>query len=437
MIEPSVFASRLAGRLKDAGMAKAVLSIVAATMLLAACSSQSPTTQPDQAAFQDRSTHGPVEPMAAVPTAIPFAAANPSQDPAPGGRATRVCDLSVSRAGWKTDFSKCSVPGREIISGGPPRDGIPPIDRPSFTTSSEAAGWLKDVEPVVVFEEKGEARAYPLQILIWHEIVNDEVAGRPVVVTFCPLCNTAVAFERRLDDRALDFGTTGNLRHSDLVMWDRQTESWWQQITGEAIVGELSGRRLRTLPASIASFSEFRRTFTAGVVLSRETGHARAYGNNPYIGYDDVKSSPFLFSGTADPRLRPMERVVTVSLGGEDAAYPFTLLERRRVIQDRVGDQPIVVLFGKGTVSALDSASIAASRDVGSAAVFDPNLDGRLLTFRLDGDRVVDNETGSDWNLLGQATAGPLAGERLTPVVHGNHLWFSWAVFKPSTRVAQ
>jgi hypothetical protein len=418
-------------------MAKAMLSIAAGTMILGACSSQSPMSQPDQAASQDPATQGPLEPPAAPPTAIPVAATSPSQEPAPGAQAALGCDISVSRAGWKTDFSKCSVPGREITSGGPPRDGIPPIDRPAFTTPSEAAGWLRDVEPVVVFEENGEARAYPLQILIWHEIVNDEVAGRPVAITFCPLCNTAVVFERRLDGRVLDFGTTGNLRHSDLVMWDRQTESWWQQITGEAIVGELTASRLRMLPVPISSFGEFRRAFPAGMVLSRETGHARAYGSNPYVGYDDVKSSPFLFTGAPDPRLRPMERVVTISLGGEDAAYPFTLLEQRRVIQDRVGDQPILVLFGKGTVSALDSGSIAASRDVGSAAVFDPTLDGRLLTFRLEGDRVVDDETVSAWNLLGQATAGPLVGKRLTPVVHGNHLWFSWAVFKPSTRVAQ
>jgi Protein of unknown function (DUF3179) len=349
--------------------------------------------------------------------------------------ASPACDLTVSRSGWKTDFSRCSVPGKEISSGGPPRDGIPPVDRPTFVSQSEAASWLQDEEPVVLLEEKNEARAYPLQILIWHEIVNDEVAGSPVVVTFCPLCNTAIAFDRRLDGRVHDFGTTGNLRHSDLVMWDRQTESWWQQITGEAIVGELTGKKLLSLPAAIISFRDFKRAHQGGRVLSRDTGHARNYGRNPYVGYDNINSSPFLFSGEPDDRLRPMERVVAVSLGGEDVAYPFSVLEQKGVVYDAVGGQPIAVFFSKGSASALDSGSIAGSRDVGATGVFQTSIDGKSLTFTRDGDRIVDTQTGSAWNVVGQATAGPLAGKRLTPVVHGNHFWFAAAAFLPNVRI--
>ena len=372
-------------------------------------------------------------PAATAPTRAP-AAIPPSAAPTSAARADEGCKLSISRAGWQTDFSRCSVGPDEIRSGGPPRDGIPPIDRPKLISPAEAT-WLKDNEPVVAYEERGEARAYPLQILIWHEIANDEVAGRPIAVTFCPLCNTAIAFDRRLDGRLLDFGTTGNLRHSDLVMWDRQTESWWQQITGEAIVGELTGKKLKPLPASIVSFADFKSAYPTGAVLSRETGYARSYGSNPYVGYDDVNSSPFLFSGQADPRLRPMERVVTVSLNGEDAAYPFASLEQHRVVQDRVGGRPIVVFFARGTTSALDGSSIAGSRDVGATGVFDPTVDGRSLTFKADGDRIADAETGSTWPVLGRATGGPLAGKRLTPILHADHFWFSWAVFRPQTRV--
>jgi hypothetical protein len=357
------------------------------------------------------------------PTAV---AATPAAD---------IGELRISRSGWKTDFSKHTVPLGEIQSGGPPRDGIPPIDNPKFVGPAEAGEWLKENEPVVVYEEGGDARAYPLQILIWHEIVNDTVGGRPVTVTFCPLCNTAIAFDRRLDGATYDFGTTGNLRHSDLVMWDRQTESWWQQITGEAMVGELAGKRLAPVPVSITSFAQFKAAFPNGRVLSRETGHRRDYGRNPYVGYDDVNSSPFLFTGKTDGRLRPMERVVTVSLNGEDAAYPFALLEQHSVAHDTVGGTPIVVFFRKGTASALDGSSIATSRDVGATGVFDPIVEGRPLTFRAVGDRVLDSETGSEWSVLGQATAGPLAGKRLAPLVHGTHFWFAWAVFKPATRI--
>lgn len=275
----------------------------------------------------------------------------------------------------------------------------------------------------------------PLQILIWHEIANDVVGGRPAVVTFCPLCNTSIVFDRRVAGRVLDFGTTGRLRFSDLVMYDRQTESWWQQATGEAIVGELTGQTLTFLPSMIVSWEMFRTAHPRGRVLNRQTGHTRSYGVNPYAGYDDIASSPFLYTGPRDDRLPPIARVVTVSLGGEDVAYTFSVLEKTPVVNDVVGGRPIVVLYGRGVTSALDRSSIADSRDVGTAGVFERTLQGRSLTFRLAGDRITDVQTGSGWSVLGAATAGPLAGQRLAPVVHGQHFWFSWAVFKPRTRI--
>lgn len=161
----------------------------------------------------------------------------------------------------------------------------------------------------MVVERKGDARAYPLRILIWHEIVNDVVGSELLAVTFCPLCNAAIAFRRRVGGRVLDFGTTGKLRYSDLVMYDRQTESWWQQMTGEAIVGRLTGTRLEPVPAQMASWRDFAQAHPRGRVLNQDTGYRRLYGRNPYVGYDDVRSSPFLYDGPRDGRLRPMERV--------------------------------------------------------------------------------------------------------------------------------
>ncbi len=342
-----------------------------------------------------------------------------------------------NRAGWKTDFSKHSVPLGEIMSGGPPRDGIPPIDHPKFESGPKAGAWLNPMEPVISFSVGSDHRAYPLQILIWHEITNDQVGGVPVVVTFCPLCNTAIALDRRVDGRTLDFGTTGNLRRSDLVMWDRQTESWWQQITGDAIVGELTGKRLSLLPAPIVSWAEFRRDFPDGRVLSRDTGFNRDYGRNPYVGYDAVGQRPFLYNGPLDGRLQAMERVVSVSLGGEDVAYPFSVLRQRLAVADQVGGQAVVIFFQPGTRSALDDRNISDSRDVGAATVFRSEVDGRRLTFSVSNGSFVDAQTGSRWSLLGQATAGPLAGKQLEPVVSGNHFWFAWAGFKPKTRIFQ
>jgi hypothetical protein len=399
------------GSLIHHGPAWAVLLLALPAVLLAACRDR------DAARARDATAQGTAETKAAVVAS-----------PAPEIR-------RFSTHGWKTDFSRHSVPLSEIASGGPPRDGIPSIDRPTFIAIAEADVYLKGSDPVIAFELDDDARAYPIEVLIWHEIVNDTVGGIPVAVTFCPLCNTAIVFDRRLEGWVLDFGTTGNLRHSDLVMYDRQTESWWQQITGEAIVGELTGRRLTLLPAAIVAWREFKESFPRGRVLSSDTGFARPYGSNPYLGYDDADKPPFLFEGPLDKRLPPKERVVTVSIGDEDAAYPWSVLQKLGVIHDTIGGRPVVVWWQKGTVSALDRQKIAQSRDVGAAAVYSPVVDGRRLTFRAARDGFVDGETGSRWTLLGRAIAGPLAGHQLEPVTHGNHFWFSWAVFKPNTRI--
>ena len=244
-----------------------------------------------------------------------------------------------------------------------------------------------------------------------------------------------MVFERELDGVIYDFGTSGNLRNSDLIMWDRQTESWWQQFTGEGIVRELTGKRLTMIPASIVSWEDFKAAHPESKVLSRDTGFSRDYGSNPYGGYDRADWPPFLYRGDLDGRLLPKERVVAVAIGDEDAAFPFSILEEERVAGYMVGGRDIVVYFKPGTRSALDSGIIALSRDVGATGVFDTLLDGQQLSFRGQGDDMVDNETGSVWNILGQAVAGPLLGKQLTPVVHANHFWFAWGAFKPETKI--
>ncbi len=345
-------------------------------------------------------------------------------------------DARLSPSGWDTDFRFHTVPYSEIRSV-IPRDNIPSIDSPAFVSPTEASDWLKDIEPVVFLEIDGDARAYPLQILTWHEIVNDEVGGVPVAVTFCPLCNSAIAFDRLFDGVELEFGVSGNLRNSDLIMYDRQTHSWWQQFTGEGIVGRHAGRSLSHLPASIVSFADFRRAHPDGQVLSRDTGYNRQYGRNPYAGYDTADGNPFLFSGDLDGRLLPVERVIAVTIDDVDVAFPLTVLQEEGAINYSVGKRRIAVFHRFGTTSALDGGSIAESRDVGAAGVFSVDLGGEALTFVAQDGVIKDQQTGSVWDILGRAVEGPLAGERLTPVLHGNHFWFAWAVFKPDTIVYQ
>jgi hypothetical protein len=352
------------------------------------------------------------------------------------GEAAAPFDTSA----WKTDFSEHSVALDEFVSGGPPKDGIPAIDEPKFVSVQDADEFLDPREPVAVVEVSGDARAYPLQILTWHEIVNDEVGGEPVAITYCPLCNSTVAFRREIDGEAVEFGTTGMLRASDLVMYDRRTESWWQQITAEAVVGELTGERLEVLPSQILAWDEFRRQYPRGEVLSRDTGFDRDYGANPYAAYDDPGSQPFLLDREVDRSLPPKERVTAVKTGkGSAVVYPFSRLEKEAPINDALGDRPVVVLFDPEVASALDAPSIAGGRSVGAAAVFERTARGRTLEFEAGpkGGTFRDTQTGSIWNLGGVATAGPLRGTELRQVPHDDQFWFALAAFFPDAEIRE
>ncbi|NJK80884.1 MAG: DUF3179 domain-containing protein [Chloroflexaceae bacterium] len=339
---------------------------------------------------------------------------------------------------FRTDFSRAIISYAEVLSGGPPKDGIPAIDNPQFVNVESADVWLEDVEPVIRVQVGETARAYPIQVLMWHEIVNDTLGNLPLAVTFCPLCNTAIIFERTVDGQVLDFGTTGRLRFSNLIMYDRQTETWWQQATGEALAGELVSQQLAFYPGEIIAWADFRTTHPDGDVLSRDTGFSRAYGNNPYVGYDDVSNSPFAYRGpTIGGELPPIARVLAVEMGDEVVAYPYTTLEEAGVVNDTVGGTDLVVFWSPGTASALDTPVIAEGRDVGAANAYRRTFEGQPLTFTVAADGFVDEQTGSTWNGLGQAVAGELAGATLEPVVAVNHFWFSWSVFKPETQIYQ
>ncbi len=338
---------------------------------------------------------------------------------------------------FRTDFTIHSIPYGEIFSGGPPKDGIHAIDNPQFVTVNEANEWLGAQEPVIIFQEQDETRIYPFQILMWHEIVNDVVANRPVVITFCPLCNTAIVFDATVNGRPLDFGTTGRLRYSNLLMYDRQTETWWQQANGEAVIGELTGSQLTFLPANIVSWAEAQEKFPQAQVLSRETGFPRDYGRNPYVGYDNINSSPFLFDGETPEQLPAMARVTTVELNGEAVAYPNAVLEEIGVVNDTVGGVDIAIFWQPGLASALDSSELATGADVGANGVFERQLNGETLNFTLVDGQIIDEQTNSTWNIFGEAITGELAGETLTAVVKIDHFWFSWAAFRPDTRIYQ
>ena len=270
--------------------------------------------------------------------------------------------------GWpETDFSRSAINFSGVMSGGHGKDGIPAIMNPKFTPVADV-GNLTPTEPVVSLEIAGDARAYPLRVLMWHEIANDTIGGVPVAVTYCPLCNTAVVFDRRHNGQTLTFGVSGLLRKSDMIMYDHQTESWWQQFTGEGIVGDLAGTNLTALPSQLVSFEKFKQRHPQGKVLVPNNPNARNYGRNPYVGYIHSRS-PFIYHGEYSLPIPKMAHVVAVN----NHAWP---LERLRQ-EGKIEHNGIVLSWEAGQNSALDTRSTGKGRDIGNVSVERLGLSGR------------------------------------------------------------
>ncbi|CAN5786739.1 hypothetical protein BH23PSE1_BH23PSE1_08500 [soil metagenome] len=269
-----------------------------------------------------------------------------------------------ARAWPETDFGRALVPFDEILSGGVPRDGIPALTDPAMIAAADDDR-LEDVEPVMTVEIEGASpRAYPLRYLTWHEIANDTVGGIPIAVTFCPLCNSGLVFDRRMGGRVLEFGVSGMLRHSDLIMYDRETFTWWQQFDGRAIVGALAGERLDPVVTWMEGWGTYRERNPDGLVMAEPTDHRRAYGQNPYVGYD-TSPRPFLYRGEDPPHgIPPLARVVRIG----DRAWPLD----RLAAEGEIVEGGVRLFWAEGMTSALDGRAIAASRDVGQVRVTDP-----------------------------------------------------------------
>ncbi|PIB24681.1 hypothetical protein BFP76_05725 [Amylibacter kogurei] len=273
-----------------------------------------------------------------------------------------MADVRFWKMAWKnTDFTKTIVDFDTILDGGPGKDGIPAISNPTMIQNAKKTG-LGEQEPVMVVHIAGQTtRAYPIRYLMWHEIVNDRLGDTPIAVTFCPLCNSGVVFDRRLNGVQYELGVSGLLRNSDMIMYDRQTETWWQQFTGQAIVGELVGQTLVKLPSYTINWGAYVKQHPDGLVMATPK-HNRSYGANPYAGYDT--GTPFLYRGENPPHgINPLERVVVV----EQAAWPLQRVRK----EGRIVERGIVIEWDAGMASALDTREIAKGRDVGSVRVTD------------------------------------------------------------------
>ena len=399
-------------------MLSAALALVAASCggVESAGAPDESTTQPDPT-----STVGEPETTTTV--------AGAAQGVLPTGESA----LSNMRA---DEFPDPLIPLEEIISGGPPPDGIPPIENPVFLPVADNLQILDPAEPVVALDIDGDARAYPIRAMVWHEIVNDVVGGVPVSVTYCPLCNSAVTYVRVINGVETTFGTSGRLFASALIMYDRATESLWTHYDGRAVVGLLTGTQLEAVASPLLSWGDFRENHPTGQVLDwTQTGHNRDYGRNPYYGYDDPATQPFLFRGTVDDRAVAKQRVVGVAVEGAAAAFALEGVSggEARATNATVGERSIVIFWKAGQSSALDTVDQVNGRDVGSVGVFDPVLDGNLLTFTAEGDAFVDDQTSSVWSITGEAIDGLLTGTQLERLEHLDTFWFAWASYQPDT----
>jgi len=344
---------------------------------------------------------------------------------------------------WKTDLSKTNIDLSEVTVV-VRKGAFPVLKNPKFIRRQQGLLSFFKNEPVLVVILGSEARAYPLNMLTIHEIANDQIGNRKILVTYCPLCNSGMVFDRNIEidnqTLSLDFEVSGMLRNSDMIMFDTLTETWWQQLTGEGIVGKLSGMELKIVPSVVRSISDFFDSYPQGKILSKEdTGvNPKSYGQNPYVGYDVLNGNPyggFIKPGKLTRKLPNMERVIGLTINGRQMIYPFTELKKSKAVNDEFEGQKIVVFFKSGTVSVLDSYKVSESKDVGTAIIYKPIIEGQTLTFKQKKDYFYDVQTNSKWDITGKCLSGKNEGKQLEIQPHGIHLAFAWLAFYPKSEI--
>jgi hypothetical protein len=320
----------------------------------------------------------------------------------------------------ETDGQKHSIPLNEIISGGVKRDGIPSIDKPRYESVAVADRYLDDDGFGLLVEVNNRARFYPYQVLVWHEIVNDNFQGKKLAVTYCPLCFSGIVFGREFNDQVFEFGTSGKLYNSNLLMYDRTSDSLWSQALGEAVVGPLTGKKLEVYPSLTISWNEFKKNFRSGEVLSKNTGESRDYTRNPYGDYF-INNSIFFPVNNKDSRLESKQIIFGAKNESGTKAFALEDVQKTKLINDKVGDLPVLVLW---------------DQTLKTVKAFERQIDGKEITFSLSGETIVD-ESGSKWNSSGRSTAGSNNGFKLKVIPLENTFWFSWASSHPKTEVYQ
>ena len=317
----------------------------------------------------------------------------------------------------ETNGVKHLIPLDKIKGGGPPKDGIPSIDNPIFVNAVDA-NFMSDSDIVIGLEINGETKAYPLFILVWHEIVNDTVGNTPVSVTYCPLCYTNQVFERIIDGQEVEFGTSGKLYNSNLLMYDRYTESYWSQALGMAVKGELTGYQLDLVPFDVITWGDWKILHPDTLVLTTDTGHLRSYATDPYGKYYTEPRIMFPVE-YSDDRIHPKEIILGFNQDETYKAYKQNDIESNIIVNDFIDDVPVML------VSLYSQNSRA----------FERSLDGVVLNFEYSDGVIFDTQTNSQWNYDGMAVSGEHEGKQLKRMAIEPGFWFAWVAFHPDTLI--
>ncbi len=317
----------------------------------------------------------------------------------------------------ETNGVKHLIPLDKIKGGGPPKDGIPSIDNPIFTDVPNS-NFMSDSDVVIGLEINGESKAYPLFILVWHEIVNDKVGGTPVSVTYCPLCYTNQVFERIIDGQEVEFGTSGKLYNSNLLMYDRLTESYWSQALGMAVKGELSGYQLNIIPFDVITWGDWKTLHSDTLVMTTDTGHIRSYATDPYGSYYTEPRIMFPVD-YSDDRMFPKEIILGFNQDDIYKAYKQNDIESNIILNDSIGEIPVML------VSLFSQNSRA----------FERTIDDQILDFVYVDNKITDTLTNSEWNYDGLSISGKYEGKQLERIPIEPGFWFAWVAFHPETLV--
>jgi hypothetical protein len=322
----------------------------------------------------------------------------------------------------------CIVPSDRLVNGGPGKDGIPALTTPEVVGAKEGDTFLDARDLVLGVVINGEARAYPHAVFWWHEVVNDVLGGKQIVVSYCPLTGSGMVYDPVISGRSLNFGVSGLLFDNNLVMFDRATDSLWSQMSVKSICGVFAGTTPKLLPVVQSTWKGWKDLHPQTTVVSFDTGFARNYNRYPYGNYDQLNDTQLLFPHSfIDKRLRMKELVLGIVNRGVARAYPYASLGKRAVVNDDVNGRPVLVVFDRQSQMALP---------------FDRSVEGKVLSLGLSKGKAFpfqlrDKETGTRWNLSGLAVEGPLAGAQLKPIATFSAMWFAWASFNRDTEIYQ